>query len=166
MLYEQVVFMPLRPEPMRHIGKEIRRQREARGWSQERLAEAAGPEWDQSRVSQIETGKNRNPSLDKLLDLAAALDTTVDTFFAAFAARDLTAVPNGAALSDAQVASDLLAFASARPDILDTMARLRERNTAETYARALRRIHRHIISEVELAAEESTPSSRQPTRLR
>ena len=52
------------------LGRNVRRLREAKGWSQERLAERA--DMDRSYITGIEVGA-RNPSLKALERLAAAL---------------------------------------------------------------------------------------------
>jgi transcriptional regulator with XRE-family HTH domain len=61
-------------EPKRHLritlGKNVRRFREALGWSQERLGEAAG--LSQVYVSQVETAKTA-ASVDTIEKLAAGL---------------------------------------------------------------------------------------------
>lgn len=63
---------------MSEIGKEIRRIREGKGWSQAELAVYAGS--SQPTVNQIESGK-RNPSTRTLEKLAAALEVEVASFF-------------------------------------------------------------------------------------
>ena len=60
------------------VGQEIRARREAKGWSQAKLAGVAG--MGVSGVSQIETG-TRNPSAVTLQKLADALDVDVAEFF-------------------------------------------------------------------------------------
>jgi transcriptional regulator with XRE-family HTH domain len=60
------------------VGQEIRRLREARGWSQAKLAGAAG--MGVSGVSQIETGA-RNPSAVTLGKIAQALGGEVGDFY-------------------------------------------------------------------------------------
>lgn len=60
------------------VGREIRRIREAKGWSQTKAA--AGAEMSVSGLSQIETGA-RNPSAVTLAKLAAALGVEVSDFF-------------------------------------------------------------------------------------
>lgn len=60
------------------VGREIRRLREERGWSQTKLA--AGADMGVSGVSQIETGA-RNPSAVTLAKLAGALGVEVSDFF-------------------------------------------------------------------------------------
>lgn len=57
------------------VGSAIARRREAKGWTQAQLAEAAG--LSQPYVSQVEAG-TREPSLVVLRDLAKALGVTVD----------------------------------------------------------------------------------------
>ena len=57
-------------ERLRRFGASVRARRRGLGWSQERLAEAAG--LDQTYVSGIETGR-RNPTLRVVLRLADAL---------------------------------------------------------------------------------------------
>ena len=51
------------------LGRQVRALRQARGWSQERLAEAA--DMDRSYLAGIEIGA-RNPSLKALVKLAGA----------------------------------------------------------------------------------------------
>jgi transcriptional regulator with XRE-family HTH domain len=60
------------------IGQEIRRLREARGWSQAKLA--GGADMGVSGISQIETGA-RNPSAVTLAKIAAALEVEVADLF-------------------------------------------------------------------------------------
>jgi transcriptional regulator with XRE-family HTH domain len=60
------------------VGKEIRRLREARGWSQAKLAGASG--MGTSGISQIETGA-RNPSAATLSKIAEALGVEVRDLF-------------------------------------------------------------------------------------
>ena len=63
---------------MSEVGQEIRRLREAKGWSQPKLAVEAGVAV--SGGSQIENGK-RNPNSSTLMKLAAALDVEVADLF-------------------------------------------------------------------------------------
>jgi transcriptional regulator with XRE-family HTH domain len=63
---------------MSEVGQEIRRLREAKGWSQPKLAVEAGVAV--SGVSQIENGK-RSPNSSTLMKLAAALDVEVADLF-------------------------------------------------------------------------------------
>ncbi len=60
------------------VGREIRRAREAKGWSQAKLA--AGADMGVSGISQIETGA-RNPSVVTLSKIAAALGVGVSDLF-------------------------------------------------------------------------------------
>jgi transcriptional regulator with XRE-family HTH domain len=60
------------------VGREIRRIREAKGWSQTKVA--AGAEMSVSGLSQIETGA-RNPSAVTLAKLAEALEVEVADLF-------------------------------------------------------------------------------------
>jgi transcriptional regulator with XRE-family HTH domain len=78
------------------IGSEIRRAREARGWSQAKLA--AGADMGVSGISQIETGA-RNPSVVTLSKIADALGIEVVDLFQ----KPQTPQPSleDAALSDA-----------------------------------------------------------------
>jgi transcriptional regulator with XRE-family HTH domain len=62
-----------------NVGREIRRLREARGWSQTKLA--AGADMGVSGISQIETGA-RNPSAVTLSKIAEALNVGVADLFA------------------------------------------------------------------------------------
>jgi transcriptional regulator with XRE-family HTH domain len=61
------------------LGRRIRVLREARGWSQERLAERAAIH--AVYLSGLENGK-RNPSFKVLVRLATALDVTLAELFA------------------------------------------------------------------------------------
>jgi transcriptional regulator with XRE-family HTH domain len=63
------------------FGKVLRRLRTERGWSQERLAEAAGITLNY--VGNLERGE-QGPSLNILLRLACALETDVPTLLAEF----------------------------------------------------------------------------------
>ncbi len=63
---------------MSGIGREVKRLREGRGWSQAELAVYAGS--SQPTVNQIETGK-RNPSTATLEKLAEALGVEVGSLF-------------------------------------------------------------------------------------
>jgi transcriptional regulator with XRE-family HTH domain len=57
---------------LKHLGRNVRRLREARGWTQEKLAEHTGLQ--RSYISQIETG-NRNFSAVVLARLLLAFDS-------------------------------------------------------------------------------------------
>lgn len=57
------------------LGRNVRRLRNKRGWSQERLAAEAG-EIRQALISEIETGR-ANPTFDTLEYVAAALGVRV-----------------------------------------------------------------------------------------
>jgi transcriptional regulator with XRE-family HTH domain len=63
---------------MGEVGQEIRRLREAKGWSQPKLAVEAGVAV--SGVSQIENGR-RNPNSSTLVKLAGALDVDIADLF-------------------------------------------------------------------------------------
>ncbi|MEZ5415532.1 MAG: helix-turn-helix transcriptional regulator [Opitutaceae bacterium] len=63
------------PELVR-LGSNVRKLREARDWTQERLAEKA--DLDQTYISGIERGE-RNLTILSAAKLAAALKTTVST---------------------------------------------------------------------------------------
>ncbi len=63
---------------MDHVGREVRRLREERGWNQAKLAVEAG--MAPSAVNQIENGK-RSPSANSLTKLAKALGVEVRDLF-------------------------------------------------------------------------------------
>lgn len=149
--YGRIFVMPRSRSQDVHVGQEIRRLRLARGWSQEQLAEAAGGTWNQALVSQIEGGRTRNPGIDRISDLAAALETSVDRLLNP--APPLALVPDPPATDARSIERDLLAFAEDRPDIMRTLERLRDRNTEETYLAALKVIHRFLIYGIEEAAD-------------
>ena len=60
------------------LGRRVRALRQARGWSQERLAEAA--DMDRSYLAGIEVGA-RNPSLQALVKLAGAFRVELADLF-------------------------------------------------------------------------------------
>ncbi len=63
---------------MPHVGQEIRRRREEKGWSQAKLGVLSGT--GPSGISQIETGR-RNPSAATLQRIAEALSVEVAELF-------------------------------------------------------------------------------------
>ena len=66
--------MPARERALRFFGLNVRKEREGRGLTQEKLSGRA--ELDPTYISGIERGV-RNPSLLSILRLAKALDVTV-----------------------------------------------------------------------------------------
>jgi transcriptional regulator with XRE-family HTH domain len=60
---------------MDSIGPRVRYLREARGWTQERLAQEAGV--SKSFISEMEHDR-RNPSAEKLLEIASVLGASLD----------------------------------------------------------------------------------------
>ncbi|MDP3987644.1 MAG: helix-turn-helix transcriptional regulator [Candidatus Levybacteria bacterium] len=61
---------------MSNITKTLRKFREARGLSQEKLARLA--DVANNTIIKIEAGKNQNPTLDTLKKISKALDVSVD----------------------------------------------------------------------------------------
>jgi transcriptional regulator with XRE-family HTH domain len=61
---------------MSNISKNIKRLREAKGLSQEKLARLA--DVANNTIIKIEAGKNKNPTLDTLKKIAKALEISVD----------------------------------------------------------------------------------------
>lgn len=61
---------------MSSLAKNLRKVREAKGLSQERLARLA--EVANNTIVKIEAGKNKNPTLDTLKKIARALEVSVD----------------------------------------------------------------------------------------
>ena len=61
---------------MSNIAKKLRKTRETRGFSQEKLARLA--DVANNTIVKIEAGKNKNPTLDTLKKIAKALETSVD----------------------------------------------------------------------------------------
>lgn len=57
----------------RLVGRNVKRLRLARGWTQEQLSEASG--FTQQYLSDLERGR-RNPTIVSLLELAQALGST------------------------------------------------------------------------------------------
>ncbi len=75
---------------MNDVGREIKRRREEKNWSQAQLAVYAGS--SQPTVNQIETGK-RNPSTATLQKLADALGADIADFFPKVPSRSSTEAP-------------------------------------------------------------------------
>lgn len=65
-------------EILKIIGKRIRARRRGLGMSQEALAERAGLHY--TYIGQIERGE-KNPSIETMLKLCGALDTTIEKLF-------------------------------------------------------------------------------------
>lgn len=65
---------------MSNISKTLRKLREQKGLTQEKLARLA--DVSNNTVIKIEAGKNENPTLDTLKKLAKALDISVDDLIA------------------------------------------------------------------------------------
>ena len=61
---------------MSNLAKNLRKMREAKELSQERLARLA--EVANNTIVKIEAGKNKNPTLDTLKKIAKALGVAVD----------------------------------------------------------------------------------------
>ena len=61
---------------MSNISKNIKKLRESRGLSQEKLARLA--DVANNTIIKIESGKNDNPTLDTLKKIANALEISVD----------------------------------------------------------------------------------------
>jgi transcriptional regulator with XRE-family HTH domain len=70
--------LPSESAVVKALGKRIRELRDEKGWSQERLAEAAY--LDRSYLAGIESGA-RNPSVRSLLKIANALRVQVKDLF-------------------------------------------------------------------------------------
>ncbi|OOM69512.1 helix-turn-helix transcriptional regulator [Clostridium sp. BL-8] len=63
---------------MENIGELLKKLREDKKLTLKELADKSGV--GQSTISDIETGKAKNPRIDTLISLAKALDTTVNIF--------------------------------------------------------------------------------------
>lgn len=61
---------------MSNISKNLRKMREAKGLSQEKLARMA--DVANNTIIKIEAGKNQNPTLDTLKKIAKALGVNID----------------------------------------------------------------------------------------
>jgi len=61
---------------MSNIAKNLRKKRESKKLSQEKLARLA--DVANNTIVKIEAGKNKNPTLDTLKKIAKALETSVD----------------------------------------------------------------------------------------
>jgi transcriptional regulator with XRE-family HTH domain len=62
--------------PDHAIGRTLRQARQRRGWSRETLAHISGVSW--AAIAQIETGRRTDVRLNSLVQLARALDVTID----------------------------------------------------------------------------------------
>jgi transcriptional regulator with XRE-family HTH domain len=71
----ELMKKPLNPAAAVHLNKRIKKVRQAKGWTQEQLAEKIGI--SQKQVSAYERG-TYNPSTEVLLKLAEALDVSLD----------------------------------------------------------------------------------------
>ena len=58
----------------------LRALRQAKGWTQQQLADATTPPLTQSYISWLETGKREHPRLNTLEALAAALGVSLAAF--------------------------------------------------------------------------------------
>jgi transcriptional regulator with XRE-family HTH domain len=58
------------------IGRTLREMRQRRGWSRETLAHVSGVSW--AAIAQIETGRRTDVRLNSLVQLATALEVTID----------------------------------------------------------------------------------------
>jgi transcriptional regulator with XRE-family HTH domain len=106
-----------------HVGQEIRQLREAKGWSQAKLAAAA--DMAVSGVSQIETGA-RNPSAVTLAKIADALEVEVADLFP----KDQARLPfERDDLQQRAISSDFVALVETLDD--EQLAQLREWLKAE-----------------------------------
>lgn len=70
--------MDIGKKAVRDFGKRVKELREARDWSQERLAEVL--DLDSTYISRIETGK-RSPSLPNIARIAQALGVHIADLF-------------------------------------------------------------------------------------
>ena len=61
---------------MSNLSKNLRRLRETKQLSQEKLARLAGV--SNNTIIKIEAGKNKNPTLETLRKIAGALETSID----------------------------------------------------------------------------------------
>lgn len=61
---------------MANIADNVRKARKKKGLSQDKLAREAGVAYN--TVVKIESGENKNPTIDTLQSIAKALDVSVD----------------------------------------------------------------------------------------
>jgi len=73
---------------MSNITKTLRKLREAKGLSQEKLARLA--DVANNTIIKIEAGKNQNPTLDTLKKISKALDVSVDEFLGKYLIQIMT----------------------------------------------------------------------------
>ena len=71
------------------LGDRIRRLRVSRGWSQQRLAEIAGPGVDQTMISRIESRPEYEPGVHTVARIARALAVPVESLLSLEAAPRL-----------------------------------------------------------------------------
>jgi transcriptional regulator with XRE-family HTH domain len=67
------------PAPHPPTFEKMRRLRQKRGWTQADLAERA--QVDQATISSLELGRIKNPTIDTIRRVAAALDVDLDDLY-------------------------------------------------------------------------------------
>lgn len=138
------------------VARNVKRYRQASGMTQTQLAEAIGGEWDQSRISSIERGHWKNPSYERLVELATALRVTV----AALTTDDDQATPEQLTLDTpivpaTHVLSDLYQLSQSRPELQRAIRELEALRDidAERYRQSLGILLRHVLSGIETAKD-------------
>jgi transcriptional regulator with XRE-family HTH domain len=102
----------------------------------------------QSTVSQIEKGRNRNPSEERQRALAYALDVQPSAFYTTQSVN-LPLDLSGEEVPISKVLTELWAMSADRPDLQETLRMLEETNTEVVYHQALRILHRHMVAGLE-----------------
>lgn len=100
------------------LGEKVREWRRARGMSQPDLAEAAGV--DQSFISHVETGRNREPAIEYLRKIAKGLDIPLSVLL--LAGELIT--PEEMGVNDDPELVEMIAIMRQDSDFLDSIRRL------------------------------------------
>ena len=137
------------------LGREIRRLRQAQGFTQEGLAALTGDCVKQSDISSLERGHRLRPSQEKVRALATALG--VPYYHLAELAYELDVTPGtrrGSVSLDEVIRDELWGeLVAQRPDLLARLRAIRETDTAEGYRRALDTILRFLIANIEVVID-------------
>lgn len=138
------------------VARNVRRYRKANGMTQTQLAEAIGGEWDQSRVSSIERGHWKNPSYERLVELASALRVTVAALTTDDDQPPAEQLPLDAPVVPVNhVLSDLYRLGETRPDLQRAIRKLEALRDvdAERYRQTLVILLRHVLSGIDTARD-------------
>lgn len=135
------------------FGATIRHLREGQGLTQEDMDRLSEGELTQTYVSLVERGRVVRPSTGKIALFAKVLKADYNWLMvrAGYMKENPDTTVTEPGISE--IERDLLSFAEDRPDLLVVLREIRDQNTDEEYATALRIIHRSLISGIETARD-------------